>query len=66
MPQLISVVAAYLVQAPYVYVTDAFLMSIPSSVVLTVILPKLLVEDVVSALLAHLILFRLDLTQLLE
>ncbi|UCE44025.1 MAG: ECF transporter S component [Candidatus Bathyarchaeota archaeon] len=65
-PQVISVLGAYLVQLPYVYVTDVYLMPIPSHVVLTIILPKLLLEDVVGVLLSHLILFRVHIAKILQ
>jgi hypothetical protein len=59
-PQVISVLAAYIIQAPYNYATDVYLMPLPSQVVLTIILPKLLLENIISALLCHFILFRID------
>jgi len=65
-PQVISVLGAYVVQFPYVYVTDVYLMSMPSHIVLTVILPKLLLEDIISVLLAHLILFRVKVAEILR
>ena len=65
-PQVISVLGAYLVQFPYVYVTDVYLMPIPPHVVLAIILPKLLIEDVISVLLSHLILFRVDIAKILQ
>ena len=65
-PQVISVLGAYFVQFPYVYMTDVYLMSIPSHVVLAVILPKLLTEDLISVLLSHFILFRVDLANILR
>ncbi len=65
-PQVISVLGAYLVQFPYVYVTDVYFMPIPSTIVLTTILPKLLLENIVSVLLAHFILFRVDIADILQ
>ena len=65
-PQVISVLGAYIVQFPYVYVTDVYLMPMPSTVVLTVILPKLLMEDFISVLLAHVVLFRVDIAKILR
>ena len=65
-PQLISVLGAYIVQFPYVYVTDVYLMPIPSHIVLMLILPKLLIEDVISVLLSHFILFRVDIAKILR
>jgi uncharacterized membrane protein len=65
-PQVISVLGALVVQFPYVYVTDVYLMSMLSAVVLTVILPKLLLEDLISVFLAHLILFRVNIAEILQ
>jgi uncharacterized membrane protein len=62
-PQIISVLIAFIIQAPYVYITDVYLMTIPSQVVLTIILPKLLLEDIISVFIAHIILFNIDITQ---
>jgi uncharacterized membrane protein len=59
-PHVISVLAAFLVQAPYLYLTDVYLILIPSNVVLTIILPKLLIEGVISVLICHLVLFRFN------
>jgi len=59
-PQAISVIGAYVLQSPYIYLTDVYLMPIPSQVVLSVILPLLLLEDLVSVLLSHLILYRVN------
>lgn len=63
--QAISVLAAYTVQVPYIYVTDVYLMPLPSQVVLTIILPKLLIENMISVLLCHFILYRIDITNIL-
>lgn len=63
-PQVISVLAAYIVQVPYIYATDVYLMPLPSQVVLTIILPKLLLENIISVLLCHSILFRIDIIEL--
>jgi len=65
-PQVISVLAAYIVQLPYVYVTDVYLMSMPAHIVLMLILPKLLIEDVISVLLSHFILFRVAIAKILR
>jgi len=65
-PQVISMLGAYIVQFPYVYVTDVYLMPMPSAVVLTVILPKLLLEDITSVLLSHFILFRVNIAEILR
>jgi len=65
-PQVISVLGAYIIQFPYVYVTDVYLMPIPPAMVLTFILPKLLIEDVISVLLAHFILFRVNIAEILR
>jgi uncharacterized membrane protein len=64
-PQVISVLGAYIIQAPYVYVTDVFFMAIPTFVVIEILL-KLLLEDVISVLLSHVILFRVNITQILQ
>ncbi len=69
LPQLISLLGSYVIQSPYVYVTDVFpvfLIGMPSQVVLTGILPKLLVEDLISVLLSHLILFRVNIAELVR
>jgi len=58
-PQLVSVIAAYLIQAPYVYVTDVYLVSMPPAVVQAIIL-MLLAEDLVSLFISHVIMFRVD------
>jgi len=64
-PQVISVLGAYIIQAPYIYVTDVYFMTMPSSLVLAILL-KLLLEDVISVLLSHIILFRVNITQILQ
>jgi len=58
-PQLVSVLAAYLIQAPYVYVTDVYLVFMPPAVVQT-ILVLLLAEDLISLFITHIIMFRVD------
>mgnify|MGYP006270713811 CR=1 FL=1 len=65
-PQVISVLGAYAIQFPYVYITDVYLMPMPSSYVLTVILPALLLEDIISVFISHLILFRVNITEILR
>ena len=65
-PQLISLIVAYIVQSPYIYVTDVFLMAMPSQLVQAVILPTLFVEDVISVLLCHPILFRVNIERLIR
>ena len=65
-PQVISVLGAYIVQFPYVYVTDVHLVHMLPGFVLTVILPKLLLEDIISVLLAHVILFRVKVAEILR
>ena len=65
-PHVISVLGAYITQFPYTYVTDVYLMPIPPAIVLTVILPKLLVENMISVLLAHLTLFRVNIAEILR
>jgi len=58
-PQLASVLAAYLIQAPYVYFTDVYLVSMHPAVVQAILL-KLLAEDLVSLFTSHIIMFRVD------
>jgi len=58
-PQLASVLAAYLIQAPYVYFTDVYLVSMYPTVVQAILL-KLLAEDLVSLFISHIIMFRVD------
>jgi uncharacterized membrane protein len=64
-PQTLSVLAAYLIQLPYIYITDVYFMPIPSQVVLTVILPKLLLEDMISVLISHIVLYRIEINKIL-
>ena len=65
-PQVVSVLGAYFVQFPYVYVTDVYLMLMLSDFVLTVILPKLLLEDVISVFFSHVVLFRVKIAEILR
>lgn len=65
-PQVVSVIGAYILQSPYVYVTDVYLARIPSQIVLAVLLPSLLIEDLVSVLLSHLVLFRVNVAEALR
>ena len=58
-PQLASVLAAYLIQAPYGYFTDVYLVSMYPTVVQAILL-KLLAEDLVSLFISHIIMFRVD------
>ena len=55
---IVSAVVAYLVQAPYVYFTDLYLMRMPQPVVVAIIF-TLLVEDLICAFLSHIILYRI-------
>jgi len=64
-PQVISVLGAYIVQSPYVYVTDVYLMTMPQPLVQGILL-KLLLEDVISVLLSHFILFRVKIAEILR
>lgn len=57
--QLLSVLGAYVVQMPYVYVTDVYLMGMPQPVV-TVIIATLLVEDLIGASVSHVVLHRVS------
>jgi uncharacterized membrane protein len=63
-PQTIAVLAAYLVQAPYVFITDVYLMAMPIPIVL-LIMGVLLVEDVIGVFVCHPILFRIDIRKVL-
>jgi len=63
-PQAASVLLAYALQLPYVYVTDVYLMGMPHVVVMG-ILGVLLVEDLISVLISHVILYRVDINRLL-
>jgi len=60
--QLVAVVAAYIVQAPFVWFLNIWVVGIPA-VVVVVILVKLLFEDVVSTLVNHPVLYRVDLAK---
>ena len=64
LPHMISVALAYVVQFPYVYVTDVYLMGMPNLVVVG-ILSVLFIEDLISALISHVILYRVDVHALL-
>ena len=64
-PQAIAVVGAYLVQAPYVFVTDTYLMGMPAPVVF-VIMGVLALEDVVSVFICHAVLYRIDIRKALS
>jgi hypothetical protein len=63
-PQTISTLLAYAIQAPYVYATDIYLMGMPHPLVVG-IMGLLFVEDLLSALISHAILYRIDLKALL-
>jgi len=63
-PQLIAVLAAYLVQAPYIFVTDVYLMAMPVPIVLA-IMAVLFLEDIISAFICHAILYRIDIRKAL-
>ncbi|MCJ7771069.1 ECF transporter S component [Candidatus Bathyarchaeota archaeon] len=60
-PQVLSTLGAYAIQSPYVYLTDVYLAGIPSQVVLTILLPSLLVEDIICVLFSHLVIYRMKL-----
>ncbi len=64
-PQVISVLGAFIVQSPYVYVTDVYLMTMPQPVVQGILL-KLLFEDLISVLVSHFILFRVKIDEILR
>lgn len=63
-PQAISVFLAFIIQSPYVYLTDVYLVGMPGLLVQT-ILGTLLLEDVVSVVISHAVLFRIDVAKLL-
>jgi uncharacterized membrane protein len=65
LPQLMAVACAIAVQFPYTFVSDVYGMSMPAAMVLYTILPKLFLEDIVSLLLAHVVLFRVDVRDML-
>lgn len=58
-PQVISVLAAYCIQMPYVFFTDVYLMSMPIPIVLA-IMTVLLLENLLSVFVSHAILYRID------
>jgi ECF transporter S component (folate family) len=64
-PQLVAVMGAVAVQFPYTYVSDVYGMLMPAAAVLYTILPKLLIEDLISLFSAHVVLFRIDVKSLL-
>ncbi len=64
LPQVLSVILAYVIQMPYVYVTDVYLMAMPHPVVMSII-GALFVENLISALISHMILYRIDVNALL-
>ncbi len=61
-PQTLAVLGAFMVQAPYVYATDFYLMGMPQPLVLT-ILEALLAEDIISVVVAHIVLYRARVAQ---
>lgn len=65
-PQLLSVVGAIFIQFPYVYISDVYLMTMPSAFVLSFLLPKLFFENVISLVLAHIILFRINISTIFD
>jgi len=65
-PQLIAVIGAMAVQFPYTYLSDVYGALISSATLLFPILPTLFIEDIISLFIAHVILFRTDITQMLS
>lgn len=63
--QFIAVTCAIAVQLPYTFASDVYGMMMPTAMVLYTILPKLFLEDIVSLFLAHVVLFRVDVRNLL-
>jgi len=64
-PQSLALLGAFLLQAPYAYLTDVYLMGIPPAVV-QVILLTLFIEDIISLLICHVIIYRVDILRLLR
>jgi uncharacterized membrane protein len=64
-PQLTSVILAFIIQAPYTYVTDVYLMASPPLFEL-VLLGMLFIEDIISVLICHLILYRVRIAEILR
>lgn len=63
--QTISVIGAYVVQAPYVYFTDVYLARMPQPLVVTIVF-TLLVEDLISVFFSHIILYRISIPRVLQ
>jgi uncharacterized membrane protein len=63
-PQSLALLGAFLLQAPYAYMTDVYLMAIPSAIAQLLLL-TLFIEDVLSLLICHIIIFRVDILKLL-
>ena len=63
-PQTLAVLAAYAVQAPYLFFTDVYLMAMPVPIVLA-ILAVLLLEDMISVFICHAITYRIDIRKYL-
>jgi len=64
-PQILSALGACMVQFPYVYVTDVYLMGMPQPVVMVIIV-ALFVEDLISIFISHVILNRIDVSNVLK
>ena len=65
-PQFLAAIGAVMIQFPYTYVSDVYLTSMSSAFVLFTILPLLFLEDIISLLIAHVILFRTDIVNMLR
>lgn len=65
LPQMISVLLAFVLQVPYVYFTDAYLMGMPNPIVLGILI-ALLIEDLASTVISHVILYRVNINEFLE
>ena len=63
-PQTLVVLAAYAVQAPYVFITDVYLMAMPVPIVFA-ILAVLLLEDMISVFICHAITYGIDIRKYL-
>ena len=63
-PQTLAVLAAYAVQAPYVFITDVYLMAMPVPIVLAILI-VLFLEDIISVFICHAITYRIDIRKYL-
>jgi uncharacterized membrane protein len=66
LPQLLALIGAVAIQFVYTYFSDVYGASIPSANLVFPILPTLFIEDIISLVIAHVILFRTDINQILR